>query len=53
MILMVKKNTKNKQMIQLANKNILHKLISGKEIIKKKRLKAYILLESNQPLTYA
>ena len=37
-------------MIQFANKEILHKLITWKNSIKKS-LKSYILVENNQPIT--
>ena len=43
-------SVKKKQIMQFANKKIYYKPISGKNlIIKKKRLKASVLLENNQP----
>ena len=37
-------------MMQFVNREILHKLIfGGKNSIKKKRLKTFVLLENNQP----
>ena len=40
------------QMIQFANKKILHKMISGKEIsIKKEKTKTFVLPENSQTVT--
>ena len=48
-ILLVWKKT---QIIQFANKKIFDKLVSGKKFHrKKKRLKAYVPLGKNQPIT--